>query len=230
MLPCTPVAKANRMAAFSFAKCGHTSRRSMTFCTTRQTLPSAVRRALAIMPLTCASFGRPIDSKGGLAAATTCCSSAGSSSCLQAASRTAKSPVAATASRTKPMSSGITSSTCNMEATCTKRTAARTFVGNQCAARPVSVAAEPSASVARRPSSARNTEQGQPAGIKTCTTGACSPAEVVGRRQSMESAETTYGIRAATLLVSSIISAPLLSAVTRLPLSSSSAHPAAGEV
>mmetsp|Transcript_92000 Transcript_92000/g.237374 ORF Transcript_92000/g.237374 Transcript_92000/m.237374 type:complete len:209 (+) Transcript_92000:413-1039(+) len=208
MLPCAPVAKASSTAAFSSAKGGHASRRSMTFCTTRQTFPSPVKSALAIMPRTCASSGNPCGSKSrGRAAAAASRNAEGSSRRRQAASSTAKSSAVATESRTRPMSSGMSSSICSMEATCTSRSADARSVGCQFSVRPHSAAVS-STSTARRARSALSAEAGQPSGMKTLTRDGAAPcagappavalqgdatcaSSLAASRHSVESAETT---------------------------------------
>mmetsp|Transcript_115389 Transcript_115389/g.366991 ORF Transcript_115389/g.366991 Transcript_115389/m.366991 type:complete len:233 (+) Transcript_115389:579-1277(+) len=164
-----PVAKAKRITAFSEARRGQASRRSMTFCTTLQTFPSAVSRALAIMPRTWASSGSPAgSSETRTARSATSRTAAGSWRRRHVCSSSARSSTVVTDSRTKVASSGISSSNCSIEATCTSRSAPVRSVTRQTVPSPCSATA-PSLSAARRPSSARRTPTGQPIGKKTLT-------------------------------------------------------------
>mmetsp|Transcript_17777 Transcript_17777/g.28968 ORF Transcript_17777/g.28968 Transcript_17777/m.28968 type:complete len:362 (-) Transcript_17777:24-1109(-) len=230
MLPCVPLAKANKIAAFSAARCGQASRRSMTFCTTLQTFPSAVNNALAIIPRTWLSSGSPTGDKRVRAKAAASRKPRGNSNCWQAVSKAWKSPVVTAASRTDSISSGINSSICNMDATCTKRKAVMSSVASHRSVKPCSCAA-PSASAAKRAIKACSTAIEHPNGMKTCTrhelgssllrvssTKAPLPVVTDGGLHSLDKAEVMYGILAATLLVnktsSTVFETPLSSSTT----------------
>mmetsp|Transcript_73361 Transcript_73361/g.203630 ORF Transcript_73361/g.203630 Transcript_73361/m.203630 type:complete len:338 (+) Transcript_73361:807-1820(+) len=214
MLPCAPVAKSRSTAAFSLAKRGQAPRRSMTFWTTRQTFPSAVSNALAIMPRTWFSSGRPPGSCWPQrAAAAASRSAAGSSSRWHAASNAAKSPSVAIVTRTSAINSCISSSIWSIEATWTSCNEPARSIGRHCISKPCSVAAL--SAMASRPTNAWRTAVGHPSGMNTWTVGmqpcvansafetlaASHPGASLGaarRRHEDDNAETTYGMRAAT--------------------------------
>mmetsp|Transcript_4398 Transcript_4398/g.10175 ORF Transcript_4398/g.10175 Transcript_4398/m.10175 type:complete len:208 (-) Transcript_4398:5-628(-) len=207
MLPCTPVANARSMFAFSRPSFGQPSLRSMTFCTTRQTLPSAVSRALAIMPRTCSSLGSHAGAEVGRTAAAASLNAAGSSRCWQAISSCWQSLAVVTVSRTSAMSSGSSSSICSIDATWTSCSAALSSVVCQRGRSSHEPDVSTSAARPRRATRARSTAGEQPSGMKTCTMAAASASAAFaapeafcascpagpgnGARHSEESADST---------------------------------------